>query len=296
LPTALTLKQDRDVEIYRLELDEYVFCGSYADWEVLPDNDFNEPFFKLKMIQLSTVPSRRKPTSLRSSMVLTAQVANAAERRLTGKGALVIRKACATIRNSTVQRQNKRLPPKRTPVELVTSWLRKIVSKSTWDKEILQQVTTRSLKPYPWRKAIRDHTKKNCDKLWTAYLALIPLGTVRALAQLPTTGYRPQVHLGASKATSSLITQIRTEKIGVNAFIADRHVPDKVVMYTCERPRQTAKCILLFCPEYADERDSLYAAVGTKDYSKMLATPHGAKASTQWLQRTGLLSQFNLGL
>jgi hypothetical protein len=50
-------------------------------------------------------------------------------------------------------------------------------------------------------------------------------------------------------------------------------------MCTCGRSRQTAKYILLFCPEYADERDSLYAAAGIKDYSKMLATPRGAKAA-----------------
>src|SRR3954451_6332331 len=109
-------------------------------------------------------------------------------------------------------------------------------------------------------KAIRDHTKKSWDKLWTAYLAAIPLGTVRAPAQSPTTGYRPLIHLGASKATRSLITQIRTEKIGLNAFLTDRHVPDKVAMCTCEGSRQTAKHILLFCPEDADERDSLYTA------------------------------------
>ena len=161
---------------------------------------------------------------------------------------------------------------------------------------VIFQVTTRSLKPYSWMKVIRDHTKQSWDKLWTTYLASIPLGTVRAPAQLPTTGYRPQVHLGASKATSSLITQIRTEKIGLNAFLADRHVPDKVATCTCERSRQTAKHIILYCPEYADERDSLYAAAGTKDYSKMLATPRGAKAAAQWLQRTGLLPQFNFGL
>jgi hypothetical protein len=221
--------------------------------------------------------------------VLTAQIANAAKRRLTGKGARVIRKACATIRNCTVQRQNPRQPPKRTPGELVTSWLRKVVPKGTWDKDILQQVTTRSLKSHSWMKAIRDHTKKSWDKIWTAYLASIPLGTVRAPAQLSTTGYRPQVHLGGSKATSSLITQIRTEKIGLNALLADRHVPDKVAMCTCEWSRQTANQILLFFLEYADERDSLYAAAGTKDYSKMLATPRGAKAAAHWLQRTGLL-------
>jgi hypothetical protein len=144
---------------------------------------------------------------------------------------------------------------------LVISWLRKVVPKGTWDKEILQRVTTRGLKSYSWMKVIRDHTKKSWDKLWTAYLLSIPLGIVRSPAQLSSIGYRPQLHHGASKATSSLITQIRTEKIGLNAFLADRHVPDKAAICTCERSRQTAKHILLFCPEYADERDSLYVAV-----------------------------------
>jgi hypothetical protein len=67
-------------------------------------------------------------------------------------------------------------------------------------------------------------------------------------------------------------------------------------MCICERLRQTAKHILLFCPEYADERDSLYIAAGIKDYSKMLATLREAKAAAHWLQRTGLLPQFNLRL
>jgi hypothetical protein len=35
---------------------------------------------------------------------------------------------------------------------------------------------------------------------------------------------------------------------------------------------------------------------GTRDYSKMLATPRGAKAAANWLQRTNLLPQFSLGL
>jgi hypothetical protein len=84
------------------------------------------------------------------------------------------------------------------------------------------------------------------------------------------------------------------EKIGLNAFLADRHVLDNVAMGICERSRQTAKHIPLFCPEYADERGSLYTAAGTRDYWKMLAMPHGAKAAAHRLQRTELLPQFNL--
>lgn len=189
------------------------------------------------------------------STVLTAQVANVVKRRHTNKGAKVITKACATIRNQTVQSQKKRKPAKQTPGELVTSWLRKTLPRDTWNNDILQQATNGN--PKSWREAVRDFTKKSWDKLWTAYLTAIPLGTVRAPAQLLTTGYTLVVHLGVSKATSSLITQIRTEKIGLNAFLADRHAPDKLAMCTCERSRQTAKHILYFCPEFADRREPI---------------------------------------
>jgi hypothetical protein len=233
------------------------------------------------------------------SMVLTAQVANATKRRLTGKGASTIRNACATIRNQVLRGGNSRRAPKalkRTPGELMTAWLRKILPQDTWKREILQQVTARNERPTPWGKAIRDHTKQSWDKLWTAYLATIPPGTVKAPAQLLTTSYKPKIHFHVNKATSSLITQIRTEKIGLNAFLADRHVPDKRATCTCGRCRQTAKHILYFCPEFADRRESLFEAAGTRDYSKIVATARGAKAAAIWLQHTGLLPQFSLGL
>jgi hypothetical protein len=65
-------------------------------------------------------------------------------------------------------------------------------------------------------------------------------------------------------------------------------------MGTGERSRQTAKHIPLFCPEYADERGSLYTAAGIRDYWKMLVMLYGAKAVVHRLQRTELLPQFNL--
>jgi len=233
------------------------------------------------------------------SLVLTAQVANAAKRRLTGKGANIIKNACATIRNQATRGGNRRRAPiaqKKTPGELMTAWLQKNIPRSTWKSEILQQATAQNERPIPWKRAIRDYTQKSWDKAWTAYLATIPLGTVKAPAQLPTTSYTPKIHFHISKATSSLITQIRTEKIGLNAFLADRHVPDKQATCTCGNLRQTAKHILYFCPELTERRISLFEAAGTRDYSKIVATARGAKAAATWLQSTGLLPQFSLGL
>ena len=63
--------------------------------------------------------------------------ASTAKRRLTGKGAQVIRKACATIHNYTVQRQNK-TASKTNAGEFVISWLRKMLPRDMWNSEILQ--------------------------------------------------------------------------------------------------------------------------------------------------------------
>lgn len=52
-------------------------------------------------------------------------------------------------------------------------------------------------------------------------LASIPEETVKTPAQLTSVSNRTKIHQSTSKATSSLITQIRTEKIGLDAFLAD---------------------------------------------------------------------------
>ena len=243
------------------------------------------------------------------SIVLAAQVANATKRRLTSNGAATIKKACETIRNRAMQKEKRR---KQTPGEKAATWLRKIIPSATWNKEIRQVAinipennsTThgnrdrnhKQNRPKTWKETIRNHAEKGWNDLWSAYLATIPPRRVKTPAQLVTNGYRPKIHVGVSKATTSLITQIRTEKIGLNAFLADRRVPNKTPECSCGRPRQTAKHILYYCSEYADRREELFKAAGTKDYSKMLAIARGAKAVAKWLQQTGLLPQFSLGL
>jgi hypothetical protein len=95
---------------------------------------------------------------------------------------------------------------------------------------------------------------------------------------------------------SALITQIRTEKIGLNGFLTERHVPGYSPECPCGWSRQTAKHIILNCPTYEDQRPELYTAAGTRDYRKMLVTSRGAKAAAILIQQTGLLPQFQLGL
>jgi len=242
------------------------------------------------------------------SVVLAAQIANATKRVLTGAAAQTIKKACATIRNYQPQTANRR---SETQLNRLTKWTRKIVPKETWDKEI-RRVTPeqsnqergtrghrRQRKPpkiKTWKEAICNWKQNKWKEIWEDYQSSIPPRKIKAPAQRVTSDYYPKIHVGISKATSSLITQIRTEKIGLNAFLAERRVPNRTPRCSCGNTRQTAKHILMYCSNFEESRENLYRAAGTRDYSKMLATPRGAKAAANWLQKTNLLPQFSLGL
>jgi exonuclease III len=242
------------------------------------------------------------------SIFLAAQTANATKRYLTGAAAETIRKACATIRNRSLSRTNHR---DETHMSRLTSWSQTIIPKETWNKEIRQVATDQTshnkdatrprqrrkrLRIKTWNEAICNWKQQRWKEIWEDYQDSIPPGKIKAPAQRVTHDYYPKIHIGISKATTSLITQIRTEKIGLNAFLTDRRVPNQTPECSCGNMRQTAKHILMYCPEYTESRESLYKAAGTRDYSEILATPRGAKAAANWLQRTNLLPQFSQGL
>ena len=52
----------------------------------------------------------------------------------------------------------------------------------------------------------------------------------------------------------------------------------------------------MHCPDSDNGRETMLQAAGTRDYGKMLATTRGMKAAARFLQGTGLLSQFQLGI
>jgi hypothetical protein len=230
---------------------------------------------------------------------LSKVVANSLKRRYQTSGGRVATRACEVIRNhnpagTLAQRKRKNV----TPHEAKVKWLRKSIPEDTWNREILRRPTTGydTSKPISWKDAVTEITMASWDKRWTAYLNSIPANRVKSPSQLDTRRKRSQLHKGLSKPMSSLITQIRTEKIGLNAFLADMRVPGYTPRCPCGWQRQTAKHILIYCPNYAERRPSLYGAAGTSDYKEMTVTARGLKAAAQWLQRTGLLQQFSLGL
>ena len=108
--------------------------------------------------------------------------------------------------------------------------------------------------------------------------------------------YRPalRLHAGLSKAQSSILTQVRTGKIALAAFLCKRRVPGfPTPACSCGAPWETAKHVVLDCPRLLQVRRSLYLAAATTDYQALTSQPRPAAALTAWILRQGTLPQFS---
>jgi hypothetical protein len=90
------------------------------------------------------------------------------------------------------------------------------------------------------------------------------------------------LHTGLSRAKSSILTQLRTEAIGLNDFLAARNVPNVTPACSCGWVRQTPKHIVVHCPLLGG-REQMWTRAGTLDYNTALQTKRGTKAITSWL-------------
>ena len=211
-------------------------------------------------------------------------VANAVRRQaITQRGKVVTNLRDKLRRNAIPGRQRRQQQNKPTPGEIKANWLRERIPEELWTKLTVQAVTIdgeRSRGP-TWKQAIRKMTDKSWDKRWTAYLHQLPDNRSRSPAQEDMERNSSQLHAGLSKPMSSLITQIRTEKIGLNAFLADRHVPNRIPTCGCGWRRQTAKHIIMSCPTYNTLRQRHLDPARDRDYKQMVATNRGAKAAAK---------------
>jgi hypothetical protein len=98
------------------------------------------------------------------------------------------------------------------------------------------------------------------------------------------------------KPTSSLIIQLRTQKIGLRAFLHARKVPGVGdARCSCGEGAQTVKHILLQCPMWCTERRQMQLDGGealTRDVKSLLTDYRGARLAVKLLTATGLLPQF----
>ena len=107
-------------------------------------------------------------------------------------------------------------------------------------------------------------------------------------------------HQGLHKHESSLLTQIRTGKVGLRSFLFSRRVPNVMTpLCRCGRGPETATHLVLDCADLVEERAQLRRALAPanmrtrRDYAAATEGKH-AVILVRWLLATGRFPEFRL--
>ncbi len=106
---------------------------------------------------------------------------------------------------------------------------------------------------------------------------------------------RLKLHDKLFKAESSLITQMRIDRIDLTNYLFHRKILTIVSSTcSCDWLKQITKHIILFCSNHHIYRDSMLRVVETQNYSMLLDTAKDLRKAVRWLMKTNLLTQFFL--
>ena len=99
---------------------------------------------------------------------------------------------------------------------------------------------------------------------------------------------------GLQKHEATALCLLRTEVIGLNAWLYSVNVPEILPRCECGWGAQNVRHVLCVCPIYSEQREDLYSQAGSRDLTEILSTPRGAQAAGRWLIRCGILPHLRL--
>ena len=136
--------------------------------------------------------------------------------------------------------------------------------------------------------------KLTWQRRWEAALQKLP-SRHRATAWLTPWEQEPRMlYAGLSKAEATALFLMRTEVIGLNAWLAAARVPDMQPACPCGWIAQTVRPVLLHCPRH--DRVGLLLSCGTERLEEILGRPDCAKHAARWWLRSGVMEQFRVAI
>jgi hypothetical protein len=112
----------------------------------------------------------------------------------------------------------------------------------------------------------------------------------------PPSRKRILLHTGLQKAESAVLTQIRTGRIGLAAFLNKARVPEfPSPMCQCGQASETPKHVIIHCPRFAEARRYIKdPQTGLVDIKSLVSKAEGTKRLARWFLRLRILPQFSL--
>jgi hypothetical protein len=108
----------------------------------------------------------------------------------------------------------------------------------------------------------------------------------------PWTTRTTNLYEGLPKYLATALLLLRTEVLGLNAWLARVRVPGISPHCPCGWHEQTVRHIFFNCPRHSQARQALIRETRSDDLRVILSRPSSARAAARWFVKTGLLQQF----
>ena len=201
-------------------------------------------------------------------LYLDSKVAKAARRLEQTGTARQIEQACSSVRHILKGRQRRDKRP-------VSDTMYPAPVDKNWAAMTEREIDKRA------RQLWHDYWRTRCK----------PWGEIHSR---PPDKRNLKIYHGLTKARCSILTQIRSGKIGLAGFLHHRRVPGQnSPVCECGRATETPLHVLVHCPKHAGARWELLRD-GRVDIQSMLNTRDGATQLTGWWLHRDILGQFGL--
>lgn len=206
----------------------------------------------------------------------------------------IVEKGCKEIQRRLKGTRGRPKEPAATPQEAKKVWMKEQLQNEGPGRSSARTTAGTDIQdPEEARKKAKKWLRDQWEREWDRYRTETP--TKSATAHKESLGNRLQLHQGLQKAESSILTQLRTGHIGLNAYLHRRKVPGiESPACGCGWRYQDVKHILLFCPNTAYDRSKLLPPGAVRDLDALLSKPEHRSRTAKWALHHGGFSQLVL--